>query len=203
MEWYDPESIITANGSLGITLSKKLTHGLDYQGGMMSTWNKFCFTGGLVETSVMLPGAPNIMGLWPAVWAMGNLGRAGYGATLDGMVCRLWASGLHIHHADEPLPKWPFTYDACDVGTAPNQTLPDFSGPAAALDTGGPYLNTTLSYLPGQRLSRCTCPGESHPGPVHSDGTYVGRSAPEIDMLEAQVCVFHPLLHSLSDLSLD
>ncbi|KAF7974659.1 hypothetical protein HWV62_11546 [Athelia sp. TMB] len=117
MEWYDPESIMTANGSLGITLSKKETHGLDYQGGMMSTWNKFCFTGGLVETSVMLPGAPNIMGLWPAIWTMGNLGRAGYGASLDGM--------------------WPYTYDACDVGTAPNQTLPDFSGPAAALDTGG------------------------------------------------------------------
>jgi beta-glucan synthesis-associated protein KRE6 len=41
--------------------------------------------------------------------------------------------------------------------------------------------------LPGQRLSRCTCPGESHPGPVHSDGTYVGRSAPEIDIFEAQI----------------
>lgn len=37
------------------------------------------------------------------------------------------------------------------------------------------------------RLSRCTCPGESHPGPVHSDGTYVGRAAPEIDIFEAQV----------------
>lgn len=86
MEWYDPESITTTNGSLQITLSEKQTHGLDYQGGMMSTWNKFCFTGGHVETSVMLPGAPNIMGLWPAVWAMGNLGRAGYGATLDGLV---------------------------------------------------------------------------------------------------------------------
>lgn len=167
MEWYDPESIMTANGSLGITLSKKETHGLDYQGGMMSTWNKFCFTGGLIETSVMLPGAPDIMGLWPAIWTMGNLGRAGYGASLDGM--------------------WPYTYDACDVGTAPNQTLPDFSGPAAALDTGGTYYNTTLSYLPGQRLSRCTCPGESHPGPMHSDGTYVGRSAPEIDLFEAEI----------------
>jgi beta-glucan synthesis-associated protein KRE6 len=44
-----------------------------------------------------------------------------------------------------------------------------------------------LSYLPGQRLSRCTCPGESHPGPIHSDGTYVGRGAPEIDVFEAQV----------------
>lgn len=35
-------------------------------------------------------------------WAMGNLGRAGYGASLDGM--------------------WPYTYDACDVGTVANQT---------------------------------------------------------------------------------
>ncbi|KAJ3981074.1 beta-glucan synthesis-associated, partial [Lentinula detonsa] len=52
---------------------------------MMSTWNKFCFTGGLFEASVMLPGINNVVGMWPAVWAMGNLGRAGYGATLDGM----------------------------------------------------------------------------------------------------------------------
>lgn len=41
--------------------------------------------------------------------------------------------------------------------------------------------------LPGQRLSACTCPGESHPGPVHQDGSYVGRSAPEIDLFEALV----------------
>ena len=41
-----------------------------------------------------------------------------------------------------------------------------------------------LSYLPGQRLSRCTCEGEDHPGPVHSDGTFVGRAAPEIDVFE-------------------
>jgi beta-glucan synthesis-associated protein KRE6 len=29
--------------------------------------------------------------------------------------------------------------------------------------------------------------GESHPGPKHDDGTYVGRSAPEIDVFEATV----------------
>jgi len=33
----------------------------------------------------MLPGSPDISGLWPAAWTMGNLGRAGYGATTDGM----------------------------------------------------------------------------------------------------------------------
>ncbi|KIY69279.1 glycoside hydrolase family 16 protein [Cylindrobasidium torrendii FP15055 ss-10] len=165
LEWYDPAAVTTENGSLKISLTDKPTKGMDYQGGLVSTWNKFCFTGGLFEASVVLPGAHNIVGLWPAVWAMGNLGRAGYGATLEGT--------------------WPYTYDACDVGTAPNQTIN--GKPELALTSGGESSNYELSYLNGQRLSRCTCPGESHPGPMHSDGTYVGRSAPEIDMFEAQV----------------
>ncbi|KAF5393140.1 hypothetical protein D9757_001304 [Collybiopsis confluens] len=181
MEWYDPAAITTQNGSLVVTFSKKETHGLHYQGGeypfrtkqttaelligMMSTWNKFCFTGGYFEASVMLPGVSNVVGMWPAVWALGNLGRAGYGATLDGM--------------------WPYTYDACDVGTAPNQTKNGL--PEAATQDGSADVNYALSYLPGQRLSRCTCSSASHPGPVHSDGSYVGRGAPEIDMFEAQI----------------
>lgn len=57
----------------------------------------------------------------------------------------------------------------------------------AATVNGDPYNGNVLSYLQGQRLSRCTCSGESHPGPVHSDGTFVGRSAPEIDIFEATV----------------
>lgn len=57
----------------------------------------------------------------------------------------------------------------------------------AALIDGDQAYGGALSYLPGQRLSRCTCSGESHPGPKHDDGTYVGRSAPEIDVFEAQV----------------
>ncbi|KAE9408265.1 beta-glucan synthesis-associated [Gymnopus androsaceus JB14] len=165
MEWYDPAAITTKNGSLLITMSRKETHNLNFQSGMMSTWNKFCFTGGLILTSVVLPGVNNVVGLWPSVWAMGNLGRAGYGASLEGM--------------------WPYTYDSCDVGTVPNQTLNGL--PAAATVNGDPSVNGVLSYLPGQRLSRCTCPGESHPGPMHADGTYVGRSAPEIDVFEAQI----------------
>ncbi|KAJ6467111.1 glycoside hydrolase family 16 protein [Mycena vitilis] len=171
LEWYDPAAITTRNGALEINLTKvddpSTNHNLSYMGGMISSWNKFCFTGGLIVTNVMLPGINNVFGLWPAVWTMGNLGRAGYGATLDGM--------------------WPYVYDACDVGTAPNQTLN--GGPQAALDSGSTDYGGTgeLSYLPGQRLSRCTCMGESHPGPIHADGTYVGRSAPEIDIFEAQI----------------
>ena len=91
---------------------------------------------------------------------MGNLGRAGYGATTEGT--------------------WPYSYDSCDVGTFPNQTRHD-NTPQAALDsgTGG----GTLSYQPGQKLSACTCAGSDHPGPSYKDG----RSAPEIDLFEALV----------------
>lgn len=86
LEWYHPSAITTENGSLVITLEQKDINNLNYQGGMMSSWNKFCFTGGYVEANVSLPGVNNVVGLWPAVWSMGNLGRAGYGATLDGLV---------------------------------------------------------------------------------------------------------------------
>jgi hypothetical protein len=121
---------------------------------------------------------------------MGNLGRMGYGGTLDGM--------------------WPYTYDSCDVGTLPNQTrngmqksltqldllkliqlIPHMTGlPEAATTTGPEWspFNGTLSYLTGQRLSACTCPDDpTHPGPKRTDGTFVGRAAPEIDIIEAQV----------------
>ncbi|KAF9268840.1 beta-glucan synthesis-associated protein [Marasmius fiardii PR-910] len=165
LEWYDPEAITTKDGSLYITLSRKDNHDLQYQGGESFFRNKFCFTGGLIETAVILPGAHNVFGLWPAIWTLGNLGRAGYGASLEGT--------------------WPYTYDTCDVGTLANQTLNGL--PKTATVDGDQGVGGALSFLPGQRLSRCTCPGESHPGPVHRDGTYVGRSAPEIDVFEAQV----------------
>jgi beta-glucanase (GH16 family) len=92
---------------------------------------------------------------------------------------------FEVQDACTERPKWPYTYDACDVGTAPNQTHEGL--PLQATINGDPSENGALSYLPGQRLSRCTCPGESHPGPLHADGTFVGRSAPEIDVFEALV----------------
>ena len=44
------------------------------------------------------------------------------------------------------------------------------------------YNGGSLSFLPGQKLSSCTCPGQDHPGP----NVRVGRGAPEIDILEAR-----------------
>ncbi|KAI0647690.1 glycoside hydrolase family 16 protein [Trametes meyenii] len=162
IEWYDPQQITTENGKLVITLEEAQNHDLNFKSGMLSTWNKFCFTTGYIEVSVSMPGTPNAPGLWPAVWTMGNLGRAGYGATTEGT--------------------WPYSYDACDVGTFPNQTTADKQPEAAA--TGGSG-GSALSFLPGQRLSSCTCPNSDHPGP----SVNVGRGVPEIDVFETQIDV--------------
>ncbi|KAK9760785.1 hypothetical protein K7432_014831 [Basidiobolus ranarum] len=70
---------------------------------MLQSWNKFCFTGGSIEVNVSLPGRGDVPGFWPAIWTMGNLGRAGYGATTEGT--------------------WPYTYDSCDIGVTKNQSL--------------------------------------------------------------------------------
>ncbi|KAI0365988.1 beta-glucan synthesis-associated [Pilatotrama ljubarskyi] len=169
LEWYDPKQVYTKGGALQIVMDQvtdpSTNHNLSYVSGMLQSWNKFCFTSGYIEVSMTLPG-PNsdTQGYWPGAWTMGNLGRPGYRATTDGT--------------------WPYSYDACDVGTFPNQTYADGSGPAAALhsDQSRSKYNYELSWLPGQRVSACTCPNEEHPGPSNS----VGRGVPEIDILEAE-----------------
>lgn len=134
-----------------------------FKSGMVQSWNKLCFNkNAYFEVSASLPGTPKTGGFWPGVWTMGNLGRAGYGGTTDGM--------------------WPYSYTSCDVGIMPNQSNAEQTLPEVAFTTGDPNYNNTLSYLPGQRLSSCNCPGFDHPGP---EG--VGRGAVEIDMIEAQM----------------
>lgn len=50
---YDPRSITTEGGNLKITLTNSPQKGLNYTGGLMSTWNKFCFRGGYIESESM------------------------------------------------------------------------------------------------------------------------------------------------------
>ncbi|KAI9500235.1 hypothetical protein GGI25_001170 [Coemansia spiralis] len=103
MEWYDPHHATTAGGNLVITLEKNESHsGLPYTSSMLQSWNKRCFQGGYLEARVSLPGDGKKSGFWPAIWTLGNLGRAGYGATTDGL--------------------WPYTYNSCDDGVLLNQT---------------------------------------------------------------------------------
>ncbi|GAA5986587.1 hypothetical protein JCM5350_008308 [Sporobolomyces pararoseus] len=161
-EWYDPDAIITKDGKLEITLSQEPIHDLNFRSGMLQSWNKLCFQGGIIEVSMSAPGDSKTMGFWPGVWTLGNLGRAGFGASNDGV--------------------WPYSYNSCDVGTLPNQTFSNHT-PTAAHTSGLSDYGGQLSWLRGQRLSSCTCEGEDHPGPDVS----VGRGAPEIDLTEQQV----------------
>lgn len=144
LEWYDPDAVTTANGTLLITMDAIKQHNLFYRSGMVQLWNKLCFSQGMIVALANLPHYGNISGLWPGIWTMGNLGRPGYLSTTEGV--------------------WPYTYDSCDAGITANQSLPD-----------------GISYLPGQKLNKCTCPGEDHPN------SGVGRGAPEIDILEGAV----------------
>jgi hypothetical protein len=60
---------------------------------MLQTWNKFCYTEGVLEMSAQLPGIATQGGLWPALWIMGNLGRATAQKSTDKI--------------------WPFSYSHC------------------------------------------------------------------------------------------
>jgi len=64
---------------------------MPFKSAMLQTWNKFCFTGGILEYRARMPEGG---GYWPALWAFGNLGRAVYQDSNTGL--------------------WPWSYDQCD-----------------------------------------------------------------------------------------
>lgn len=162
-EWYHPGQINTTGGALQLTMENKPMNNLNFRSGMLQSWNKFCFQGGYIEFSVKLPGTPSEVGWWPGLWLQGNLGRPGYLGTTDGM--------------------WPYSYNSCDSGILPNQTAVGRPGyqQVSTYDQGDGKIG--LSWNPGMRTPSCTCSGEDHPGP----DVNVGRGAPELDILEAQI----------------
>jgi beta-glucanase (GH16 family) len=102
LEWYDPDAVTTKDGTLQIRIDAFRNHNLDYRSGMLQSWNKLCFKGGVLEISASLAGPAGTPGLWPGIWTLGNLARPGFQATSDGV--------------------WPYSYDQCDVGITPNQS---------------------------------------------------------------------------------
>eukprot|EP01038_Epipyxis_sp_PR26KG_P013633 gene13633-18294_t len=108
LHYYNGDLVSTNNGYLNITtVAKDISfvavdkQGLNpekitknYQSGMIQGWNKFCFTGGIIEVSAKLPGKHNIGGFWPAIWLLGNLARATYVGSSNNV--------------------WPWSYDTCN-----------------------------------------------------------------------------------------
>ena len=94
---FDPEHDVSA---LRIATERVLSTGttesgsdvtMPFRSAMLQSWNKFCFTGGVVEFRARMPHGT---GYWPALWLFGNLGRAVYQDSNTGL--------------------WPWSYDECD-----------------------------------------------------------------------------------------
>lgn len=93
--FFLPQAVQVDKGNLIITTSKPKHRyrGTKYVSGSVQTWNKFCYTGGYVEVRAILPGKWGIPGTWPAIWLMGNLGRAPFPGSLEDT--------------------WPWSFDVC------------------------------------------------------------------------------------------
>mmetsp|Transcript_32743 Transcript_32743/g.49343 ORF Transcript_32743/g.49343 Transcript_32743/m.49343 type:complete len:644 (+) Transcript_32743:149-2080(+) len=93
LHYYSPDNIRTGDeGKLVIKseatdtdvigfddVKRKKTHVTKhFRSAMVQSWNKFCFTGGIMEAEVTLPGKHNVGGLWPAFWLLGNMARHTY-----------------------------------------------------------------------------------------------------------------------------
>jgi beta-glucan synthesis-associated protein KRE6 len=117
LHYYSPNNVRTDDGHLVITTKAQDTHVVGYDdtlrerthvtkhftSAMVQSWNKFCFTGGIIEAEVVLPGESDIGGLWPAFWILGNLARHTY-----------VGSSQHV---------WPWSSVECSRKTADSQAL--------------------------------------------------------------------------------
>jgi beta-glucan synthesis-associated protein KRE6 len=180
LHYYSQETIKTNdNGALEIAVDLTVgnftnavtgqTETKEVRSGMLSSWNKVCFTGGIVEVSVKLPGDHRSAGLWPAFWMMGNLARATYVESTEGT--------------------WPFSTNVCSYQTNTSQKLnacnaTDFFNPsqpgrgrgAPEIDIlevmqmdiwstptyeAPPVLSASLQVAPGKNYDR-PIPGKDH-----------------------------------------
>lgn len=87
LHYYNSSHVTTADGKLVIQTTREDSNWVehdretgeqyyfnrDYQSGMATTWNKFCFTSGMIEISFQLPGKATRGGLWPAFWVRAHL----------------------------------------------------------------------------------------------------------------------------------
>lgn len=140
------------------------SYSMYYRSGMLQTWNKFCFQGGLLQVSAKLPGAvypgsgnPDLNNdvnnrvkniayypTWPGIWMMGNLGRALFTQSTNRM--------------------WPWSYDTCTEEIAMNQRInacdkspgyglnPNQGRGAPEIDLlegGGTAVSTSIQLAPG------------------------------------------------------
>jgi len=119
---------------------------MPFRSAMLQSWNKFCFTSGVVEFRARQPRGS---GYWPALWLFGNLGRAVYQNSNTG----LWPWSYSQCSTDLELPPGepPQRISACDDQDAASGLLPFQGRGATELDVlEGAVSNTgKASYVVG------------------------------------------------------
>jgi hypothetical protein len=125
---HSHDAVKTSNGVLNITLdvhpqtftytdrtggsSKqppkdiKINITKEFRSGMVQSWNKFCFIGGIIEISAKLPGDPRTGGLWPA-------------SKFESLLC-LW----NVVCFGTPYHLWLFSFYSVDVGELSKSNIP-------------------------------------------------------------------------------
>lgn len=202
LHYYSPENVEIKDGHLVITSESKDTEiiGFDdvkqkktvvtkhFRSAMVQSWNKFCFTGGIVEAKVTLPGKENISGLWPALWLLGNLARHTYVGSSQhiwpwsSLVCtekslqsQRWSGCNRVaHFGMQPhMGRGAPEIDIFEVqagGTKANQ------GAFLKSPVGQPFMSASFQVAPGRPSNR-PGPGE-WPGPGQwYQGIIGGRNA--------------------------
>lgn len=117
LHYYTPNNVRTENGDLIIQTKAETTEFVGkndttlekqmfrkrFTSSMLQTWNKFCFTGGIIEAEIQLPGKSDVGGLWPAFWMLGNIARHTY-----------VGSTSHV---------WPFSSNVCTEDNKDSQKI--------------------------------------------------------------------------------
>lgn len=146
-----------------------------FRSGMVQSWNKFCFTGGIIELEAQLPGKHNVGGLWPAFWLLGNLARHTYvgssehvwpwssqTCTAKSRTAQLINGCANAAHfgMEKRLGRGAPEVDIFEVqpGNVKHNT-----GPFLESSVGQPFMSASFQVAPGRAANR---PGPGHwPGP--------------------------------------
>ncbi|KAF9098215.1 hypothetical protein BGX29_007735 [Mortierella sp. GBA35] len=171
LKHYSSDKVRTRNGQLEITFQREpsssggtntqkqkrdgSTSPWKYTSGMLQSWNKMCFQGGILEVAVNFPGSPAKPGQKPRVFVLGNLARYGYPASMDGV--------------------WPFSSSTSSSSspTTPHQC--EQLAASTSTSASSSNNNSTSSSLV-QRLNGCSSGADSL--------GRISRGAPEMTLFE-------------------
>ena len=180
LHYYSPDNVYTKHGDLIIqsqaetvdyigfndTAGKKESSHKNFKSAMLQTWNKFCFTGGIVEAEIQLPGKHDVGGLRPAFWLLGNIARHTYVGSTD----HVWPwssndcteksssaqriSGCHKaqHYGLQKLVgRGAPEIDIFEVQPGPTKA---HHGPFYEMQVGQPFASTSFQVAPGRASNR-------------------------------------------------